>query len=588
MPGAAAARRRELRLAAGVSLCYLACAAVVMMRLWRAPASSIVTGNPNDADQFAWYLRYGASAVAHLRLPSLVTGAMNAPQGINVMANPSMLLPAVVLAPLTLLAGPQVSLTVLMTLGFAGSAAAMFWVLRRWEAAAGPAAFGGLVYGFCPALTQSAIGHYDLQFAVLPPLIADAFFRLLTGRYQRGPARCGARLGLLATAQLFIAEELLLEVCAGLIVAGVTLAASRPRAVRARVREVTAGLAAGLAVTALIAGPVLWTQFLGPLHGSGSPYSPDFFKNDLAGFVQPSSSEWIHTGSSAAFAGRFQGGPAEYLAYLGGSALVVSLMLAVRFWRLLAVRVSAVVFAVLSVLSLGGTLLLGGHGHSWLKLPWYWVQTLPVLGSAMPDRFSIVADCAVAALLALGLDAWLRRAPKSAVWFVPALALAVALPLIPRPLPATSVEPLPAGWRQAFAALHLPAGASVLVVPIPTGTLTQAMRWQAGTGTPASLYGGYFIGPAWNGQVYVGGNGLPAAGQYLNQLWAQSAGVTIGSQPVRPVPSSAQLLAAIATWHPAAVVVVTAVHSALGELLTALLGPPSTVNGAVLGWRLVR
>src|SRR5581483_8715022 len=114
---------------------------------------------------------------------------------------------------------------------------------------------------------------------------------------------------------------------------------------------------------------------------------------------------------------------------------------------------------------------------------------------------------------------------------------------------------------------------------IPTGTLTQAMRWQADTGTPASLYGGYFIGPAWDGRVYIGGDGLPPAGQYLNQLWA-------GLPPGQPVPTRAQLLASIAAWHPAAVVAVTTGHSALGELLTSLLGPPATEEGTVLGWRL--
>jgi hypothetical protein len=50
------------------------------------------------------------------------------------MWNTSLLLPGVVLAPVALLAGPQVSLTVLLVLAFAGSAASLFVVLRRWGA----------------------------------------------------------------------------------------------------------------------------------------------------------------------------------------------------------------------------------------------------------------------------------------------------------------------------------------------------------------------------------------------------------------------------------------------------------------------
>src|SRR5207302_752590 len=101
---------------------YLLGAFAVTLWLWRDPASRMVAGNANDADQFAWYFRYDATAVAHLHLPALVTSAMNAPQGVNAMWNTFMLLPGVVLAPVTLVAGPQASLTILMTAGFAGSA----------------------------------------------------------------------------------------------------------------------------------------------------------------------------------------------------------------------------------------------------------------------------------------------------------------------------------------------------------------------------------------------------------------------------------------------------------------------------------
>jgi hypothetical protein len=215
-PAAAEAVRpgseRRLLLLAGL-YCLLGAVAVTLW-LWRDPASRLVAGNSFDTDQFAWYFRYDATAVAHFRLPALTTEAMNAPQGVSVMWNTFMLLPGLLLAPLTLLAGPQASLTVLMTAGFAGSAFAMFAVLRRWGATAPAAALGAAVYGFSPALVQSSLGHYDLQFAVLPPLIAQAALSLLTGRCGAGPraaARCGAGLGLLAAAQLFIAEELLFD-----------------------------------------------------------------------------------------------------------------------------------------------------------------------------------------------------------------------------------------------------------------------------------------------------------------------------------------------------------------------------------------
>jgi hypothetical protein len=370
----------------------------------------------------------------------------------------------------------------------------------------------------------------------------------------------------------------------------VVLAVSRPRAVAGRIRDVAAGTGAALAVAAPIAGYPLWVQFLGPLRQDGSPFAADFYKNDLAGFVVPPPSLLAHTAGSAAFAARFQGGLPEYLGYLGWPMLAVLAVLAAWFWRRLPVRATAVTFAVLSVLSLGGTLLADGREHAGVVLPWHWLQALPVAAAVIPDRFSIIADGAAAALLAFGLDAARSRWPARRGLIVAAAAIAI-LPLVPRPLPAADASPVPAGWTAAFAALRLPPGAGVLVVPIPVRTYTAPLRWQADTGVPSSMYGGYFMGPTWAGQPSTDGNGLTSEAQYLNQLWAQSSGVSVAAVATLPAiglyPDAVQMRAQLAGWKPAAVVAVTSPHSAFARYLTGLLGRPSVTGGGVLGWRLL-
>jgi len=181
-------------------------------------------------------------------------------------------------------------------------------------------------------------------------------------------------------AQVFITEELLFDSAVAALVLLAVLAAARPRLVADRVSEMLAGCGAALAVLAVLAGYPLWVQFFGPVRQHGSPFATDYYKNDLAGFVQPSSAMLLHTRGSAAFAATFQGQLPEYLGYLGWPMLIVLAVAAVLFWRLLPVRAVAVAFAVLEMLSLGGTLLAGGHEHAWVKLPWYWVQTLPITG----------------------------------------------------------------------------------------------------------------------------------------------------------------------------------------------------------------
>jgi hypothetical protein len=590
---------------------YLLASVAVTLWLWRDPASRTVVGNPNDADQAAWFFRYDAVAIAHFHLPALVTTAMNAPQGVNLMWNTPLLLPGILLAPVTLLFGPQASLTILLTAGFAGSATAMFAVLRRWRVGVAAAALGAAVYGFSPALVHSAIGHYDLQFAVFPPLIADAVLRLATGRASA--RKTPQWLGLLVTAQLFISEEILLDTGLAVVLLLVVIAVSRPREVPGRIGTLAGGLGVATCVLAVIAGYPLWVQFFGPLHQSGSPFTTDFFKNDLSGFVVPSSYMLFHTSGSAAEALRYQGQLPEYLGYLGWPLIVVLAAGAVRFWRRLPVRACTVTCAVLLTFSLGGTLLASGHEHHWLKLPWYWLQSLPVLSAALPDRFSIVADGAAAALLAWCADAavpalatlagrrlpWLASGARPAAVVMSLAALAV-LPIVPRPLPAAAATPVPPGWPAAFSALDLPASASVLTVPVPMSTFTEPLRWQAGTGQPAALVGGYFMGPAASGHADTDGAGLPQAGRYLNILWSESGtglpasltgGVPASAHPASPsyvrigAVSDQQMLAQIAAWHVSAVVAVTLRNSVLGRYLTRLLGAPSVVTGDIMAWR---
>jgi hypothetical protein len=370
----------------------------------------------------------------------------------------------------------------------------------------------------------------------------------------------------------------------------------------------------------VIAGYPLWMQFFGPLREHGSPFTTDFFKNDLSSFVVPSSYQLLHTAGSAAAALRYQGKLPEYLGYLGWPLIVVLVLAAIAGWRRLPIRAAAVACAVLGVFSLGGTLLFGGHGHPAIKLPWYWVQSLPLLNAALPDRFSLVADGAAAALLAFAADAaipafaafaarprHLGRRPGlglprlAAGWRPAAVVLAGAvlavLPIVPAPLPAVTANPVPPGWSAAFAALRLPPSASVLTVPIPMSTFTEPLRWQADTGQPASLVGGYFIGPAWNGRSYIDGSGLPAAGQFLNVLWACSpadlpatvkSGVPAGACSATNVKglTLAKVRAQIRAWRVSAVVAITTPGSLLTRYLTTLLGPPSAVSGDVIAWRI--
>jgi hypothetical protein len=569
-------RGRRGGAAAAICGCYLAAAIVLTWRLWAHPSSATVAGNPADSAQFAWFARYGATAVAHGRLPALVTTAMNAPRGINMMWNTTVLLPGVLLTPVTMLAGPQATLTVLVTAGFAGSAASLLLVLRGHRVSLPAAALGGAVYGFSPALTHAAIGHYQLQFAVLPPLIADAIVRLCTGSQR--PARLGGWLGLLVAGQLFTGEELLFEAALAAAVLVLVLALSRPRAVRAAVPAVTAGLAVAGAVTLALAGRALWVQFAGPLSQHGSPFAADTYKNPLTDFVTPTSYQFLH--GSRVVAG---GGQAEVVAYLGVPLLTVLAVATAVCWRRLPARACAVTALVLLLLSAGAHPVVSrGTAAAWMPLPWALLDRLPVAGDLLPSRLSIVADGAAAALLAFAIDAALgrlRRTTLPRLWsaaVVAAVTVAVVLPLVPRPLPAASAVPLPAGWRATLGALRLAPGATVLVVPVPTPALDDALRWQADGGEQISLAGGYFEGPDAAGEARIGAGHIRPLAAYLDYLWS-------GRGP-DPAPTAAQVGLTVRWWRPRAVLAI-APPPRLLRYLEAIFGRPAVRSDSVVGWR---
>jgi len=415
--------------------CYVLGAFALTWRLWADPAGQMVWGNREDNNLFAWFMRDIAAALSHGHLPALVTTGLNAPQGINLMWNTSELLPGVVLAPVTLLAGPQASLTILLTAGFAGSAASLFFVLRRWGASVGAAALGGAVYGFSPAMLASGIGHFQLQFAVLPPLIIDAVLRIVTGRGHA--VRTGIWLGLLTAAQLFTGEELLVDTAVAAGVMLVVLAVTQPHAaietVKVRAQAILAGLGTAAALAAVICAYPLWVQFRGPLREHGSPWDVASFHSYLYGFVTPSGGLLFHTSASAAIAARYPEPRPEYLAYLGWPLLIVGLAAAVAFWRDPRVRLTALTFAILELFTLGAvSVTLHGFRYPAALLPWSWLHGLPLLSDVLPDRFSILADGALAALLAFALDRAHLRAARTGRRPLGLLATTVAVLAVPR------------------------------------------------------------------------------------------------------------------------------------------------------------
>src|SRR5215469_13401755 len=201
---------------------YLALALWVTSGMWRHIGALALVSGGSDVHFFEWALTHATRVFTHGENP-LFTPQLNAPSGVNMMANTGLLGLTVPLVPVTLLFGPGVTLTVMLTGGLAATAWAWYHVLSRhivigcWPAAM----VGGLFAGFAPGMVSQANGHPDLVAQFLIPFIIWRAVSLRT-------ARDGVVLGLLVTWQAFLNEELLLLTGLALAIFVVTYAVFRP------------------------------------------------------------------------------------------------------------------------------------------------------------------------------------------------------------------------------------------------------------------------------------------------------------------------------------------------------------------------
>ncbi|MEV4119543.1 hypothetical protein [Micromonospora sp. NPDC049645] len=476
---------------------YLGLAVLVTSGQWGHPWR--LFHQAGDQILFEWMLAHAAHAVAEGENP-LYSAGLNAPDGINLMANTSVLGLGVPLTPVTLLFGSQVAFCVAVVCCLAGTAAAWYVLLRRrLVTTRSAAAVGGLICGFAPGMIAQAGAHLHVAAQFLVPGILALVFRPGADAGRPGGWRAGVGLGLLLVWQVFIGEEVLvfLALAAGVFALAYALAD------RVAARRLAPALFGRLAVAAGVAAVALayplWFQFHGSQHYSGMAFATQGFQLDVASFTASArqtvlGDDWLP--------GLLSPNPTEENSFFGPGLLVLAVVIVIWQWRRPLVRALAVCGVVFALLSLGDELRVDGDATG-IPGPYRLVSGLPLLDLAVPARFALVCVPVLGVLVALSLDR-VRAAdgptatPGLPVRLLWAGAVAAALlPLVPTPIRVVPVAPVPAfiaagGWRPL-----VPPGRTVVAVPPVTGAgRSPVMLWSARSGLAFSAPGGYFIGPS--------------------------------------------------------------------------------------------
>jgi hypothetical protein len=481
----AATRLRRIRVQrsdAFAALGFTVLAVYVMGNQWRQPATGYLTGSGQDQRMWEWFFALAAHSITHLDNP-LGTLLQNYPQGVNLMANTSMFGVSVPLAPVTLLFGPTVTWTLVLTFGLASTAYAWYWFLGRYAVQSrAAAAVGGLFCGFAPALISHANGHPNFVVLPLLPLILACVIRLAHG----AGTRTALVLGLLVAMQIALGEEPLLITAVTFAVFALAYFASRPRFAVTAVRNATKPLLIAAAIALVLTAGPLWWQFFGPQSYRFIDHGP--MGNDLKALLQfPRQSVGgnVSPGQNVAINGT------EENAYFGWPLLALALASAIWLRRLALARAAAVTVVVMCVVSLGAELTIGRNGTG-VTLPWSWLERLPLFESVLETRFAMGAIPAIALLLALTVDRAIREKATRVPW---AVAFALALvPLIPLPLTTVQRAPAPDFFADGTWRSYVDDG-SVVTVPLPRPEDARALTWQVEADFGFPLAGGYFVGP---------------------------------------------------------------------------------------------
>jgi hypothetical protein len=561
------------------ALAYFSISVIPYWDFWTAGGTRIA-GKGGDVTDETWFLSWVPYALLHAHNP-LVTNWGNFPSGVNGVANTSVPLLGFLGTPVTLAFGIFATATLFFTIAFPLSAWSAYLLLRywiRWR----PAAFaGGLLYGFSPYLAAQGLGHLNLVFVPLPPLIFGVL-RRIAAPGPRKPWAGGAALALLCVAQFFVS----IEVLASTVIIGATgllaAAAVHPAAARDRWKPIARAVGFGSGVTAVLLAYPLWLLVAGPERIAGPVQETSLYRGNLLAPVIPDSSMYFRVARLVPLADTFSGNTSENGLYLGIPLVLVLVAGAVVLRRRPVMKVACAVTAVAFVLALGSRLTVGRYAWKAVPLPGAALARLPLLDSTIAVRYSLYVMLGAAVILALTLEALRdrmlgglgglggRRPAVAAGAACAALACLALVPLVPAWPYSARVAQVPSYFTSA-SVKAIPGGSVAVTYPFPTSADATPMLWQIAAGLRFKSPGGRFILPPSAPSPIEQAFTELAAGRFL----AETSGLRCG------------LLGELRSWHVRTVLVqVGGQRPALVmPFFEWLLGrPPDTRSGGIGAW----
>jgi hypothetical protein len=377
--------------------------------LLRHPGVPQIGQTQVDPNFYIWSWRWWPYALSH-GLNPLFSRQIGAPAGWSLAWTTTAPAVALVLTPLTAAFGPIVTFNLTLLLCAPVSAWAAFVAARRLTGRFWAALMAGAVYGFSPyEVGHTGAGQANLTVIMLLPLML--WLALL---WRDGKLSGRVFAGLLAvamTAEFYVFNEAFLEMtlvwAAGLLI-GLALARPEDRPTVARL--------ARLAAVAWVASFVL-----------AAPYNIYALRHNSAGFTKAIPANSLNL-------------KALVIPESGIFLLLILVALAVLAWSSRLTRLLVIVFALIVVIAIGPSPVIGSTQFG--SLPWARLWSLPFARSAEPVRLMLFGYLVLAIILAMWLAIPVRtRLLLASRWILGLAAVAAIVAYIPHASKGYAIPP---------------------------------------------------------------------------------------------------------------------------------------------------
>ena len=539
--------------------------------------------DPQDQAFFEWMLAHGARVLTDGVYP-FFSDRMNYPDGVNMMANTSVLAVSLPMTPVTAMFGPHVAFNAFLTLALAATGISWYFVLSRQFVSSRLAAWVGALFAtFAPSMISHAGGHPNIVSQFLVPLI---IWRTLALRTPGRAARNGLLLAGLLVWQAFINLEILFMTAVGLGIFCLVMAISRRSGRPGEIGAFLRGLGVAGSVTLTLLAYPLCVQFFGPQSYHGLPEFVRYFGADLGSFTAYAQRS---VAGNSLTAGRLAQNAAEENAFFGWGLVILFFGLVAWMRRSVAIVTMAGVALFFGAMSLGPRIRLNGVDTGVPGL-WSLLHSVPILNSAVPTRWALAIAPIVGVMLALGCQraSDLMKSQPAArgpvrVAMITAGAMAL-VPLAPTPLRTVPMDPVPTfvtsgAWKQYVDNDH-----TLVALPLPDSSYPDPLRWSAYTGQDMRIASAYALLPNQNPLDPTDRSALFAP------PWRPTSGLMASIKQGNPIPEITETrremtVADLRYWKAAVVVLTPQVRDIeMLRAMTELLGFQPTWTGGAWIW----